>query len=510
MTFPSLSLRTQIILLNTLMLAILLLAMGFLLQFIARGTLLRQLDRELESRFALARAGMPLPDLQPLDFPRHPPHDFPGRPPGHGNNPPPPNDLPPPPRFRRDFPLLWFSPTGSPLPIEKMDADAAPYDATALTEAVQQRRELRSDVSGFHHGRPPLRVITKPFLSEVGGNIGMVAQIAMPTDEIDRAMGGLNLALLILLPVGLIAAGAGGAFLTNRVLQPVRTATRAAAALSADAVTQNDDARRLPVVGNDEFSELAGTFNAVLDRLATAFHEQQRLLEQQRRFTADASHELKTPLTVIRGNATYALDLPEDGPNTAARRHEALAEIAGAAEDMSGLVQDLLLLARADSGGLAKSRTPVSLRETLNRALNRVHSAHPDAAPVRVLLDERTPALSANTDELIRLFANLLDNALRHTSPDGEIIVDAVIEGAFLAVTVQDTGDGIAPEHLTRLGERFYRPDASRARAENPQSGSGLGLAICRSIAEAHGGGLNIESVVGVGTRATVWFRVAP
>ena len=514
MRFPALSLRTQIILFNTLMLAALLLAMGFALQFIARGALMRQLDRELENRFNLASAGVPLPRLFPPDFPHGPPPGERGHGPDdgehhhreEGNRPPPPEGFPP--RFRQDFPLLYFSPDGKPQSKEAQSGDAAPYDANAIKRAVQRGERTRSEAPGIPGKYPPLRVLTVPVLSEVGAGIGMVMQIAMPSEEIDRAMRGLNLALLSLLPISLIAAGAGGAFLTNRVLQPVRTATRAAAALSADAVTHEDNAvRRLPVAGNDEFSELATTFNGLLDRVATAFQKQEKLLEQQRCFTADASHELKTPLTVIRGNATYALGLPENGSNTATRQRETLTEIAAAAEDMSGLVQDLLLLARADSGNLAKEKIPLPPQEIIERALTRVRAAHPEAAQVNLALPDDLPEIRGNADELMRLFANLLDNALRHTPPAGKITVDAAPEGDFVRFTVCDTGEGIAPEHLARLGERFYRPDAARARGENASGGSGLGLAICRSIAEAHGGALTIESEVSAGTRVIVVIR---
>src|SRR5262249_18756272 len=151
----------------------------------------------------------------------------------------------------------------------------------------------------------------------------------------------------------LLCAGAGGAFLTDRVLRRVRRTAQAAERITVGGA--EDFSARLPVIGSDEFSELAQTFNGLLGRLETAFHEQRRLLEQQkrsleqqRRFTGDASHELKTPLTVIRGRASLALS----GESSEADYRRALEEIDRASEMMSHLVQDLLLLARSDGGQL--------------------------------------------------------------------------------------------------------------------------------------------------------------
>ncbi len=135
----------------------------------------------------------------------------------------------------------------------------------------------------------------------------------------------------------------------------------------------------------------------------------------------------------------------------------------------------------------------------MRQAIGRV--SHRPGAPIRLTPGAEALCVEANEGELIRLFVNLLENAQRYTPPEGSITVSARREGDRLVVTVADTGVGIAPEHLPHLGERFYRADASRARSDG---GTGLGLSICRSIAEAHGGWLTIESTVGVGTTVTV------
>jgi signal transduction histidine kinase len=329
-----------------------------------------------------------------------------------------------------------------------------------------------------------LRVYTRPMPD------GGAGQAAYPLTDAYRALAGLNRALLLLMPVALIAAGFVGAALTDRVLRRVRAMTRAAARIGA-----RDLAERLPADGDDEFSDLATTFNGLLGRLETAFTRQQRLVEQQRRFTADASHELKTPLTVIKGNTSMLL---AGRPGEATYR-ESVGEIDRAANTMGKLVQDLLLLARSDEGRLGQGRIELLAREVLERAVARV--PHGDGtAPIRLAI-EGEPTLRGGEDELTRMVANLLDNALRHTPPDGTVTLGARREGASVVLTIVDTGSGIAPEHLAHVGERFYRADAARARADG---GTGLGLAICRAIAEAHGGTLAIRSAPGNGTTVTV------
>jgi signal transduction histidine kinase len=172
---------------------------------------------------------------------------------------------------------------------------------------------------------------------------------------------------------------------------------------------------------------------------------------------------------------------------------------------MSKLVQDLLMLARADEGQLGRDPVALPVREILERARSQV--LRPGSAPV-MLDGSADPALSVrgNQGELIRLFSNLLENAVRYTAPSGQICVTAERAGAETRIRVADTGIGIAAEHLTHLGERFYRADAARTRQDG---GTGLGLAISRSIVEAHGGSLTFQSQVNQGTVVCVTLPVS-
>jgi signal transduction histidine kinase len=366
-----------------------------------------------------------------------------------------------------------------------MPDDSRPiWDVRALVQALRGET-LHTTV---WVGGEPVRVLSA-FGFTPKGAPGVV-QKAYPLKETDRAIAGVDTALLLLLPAGLLGAGWLGAALTDRVLKPVERLTQAAG--GAGGV---DFSRRLPVSGEDEFARLAGTFNGLLDRLDRAFQDQSRLLQLQQRFTGDASHELKTPLTIIKGRAGMAVDRISTDTKS---RHE-FQEIATAATAMTELVQDLLLLAHADEGQLGRDVQGVSVREALDSAMAATLEGR--GAPITLEIERKDLRFRGNQGELVRLFRNLLDNAVRYTPPEGKITVRAQRVAAKIMVTVEDTGMGIAPEHLPHLGERFYRVDASRTR---PTGGTGLGLSICRSIVEAHGGELRFQSMLGVGTTATV------
>ena len=499
---PRHSIRTHLVLWNTLALAALFGALGLVVRYTVTTRVMASVDHELEAR------SLPLLHGPPLD--RRPP---PGRPPPGGGQPPddpagggpPPGASPPPP--------------GGPPPGEDLPAPPPGGDQPPLPDPYYPRL---FDLSGRRVGRVPggiwdrpafaasrrgrtiyatlvvdgvpTRLLSRP-VPPSGPPRGVV-QVAYPLTDVDKAVRGVTQALLTVIPLALLCAGFGGAYLTDRVLRRVRLLTRAAGQISA-----HDLSERLPVTGEDEFAELGETFNAVLGRLEAAFRHQQHLVAQQRRFTADASHELKTPLTVIQGNASLALS----GTMTVADYPELVQEINGAAATMARLVQDLLLLARSDDGQLGRDRVGVLIREVLERAISR--SGHEDGVTVVLTVADEILCVLCNEDELQRLFANLLDNARRHTPGGGRITVAASRDGDHIVVRVSDTGTGIAPEHLPHLFDRFYRVDAARSRRDG---GTGLGLSISRSIVEAHQGTISLTSVVGEGTTVCVELPVAP
>jgi len=508
---PFRSMRARIILWNAAALAVMFLVLGLFVRVTVNARLMASVDREMALRMraltpVLGRAaGPPRGPLQrpldrPVDHPVTGPFQRPlQRPAGQG---PPPNpgqpaggpggQAPPPPVVEMEPPAYRA---------RVMDAQGralvppeagGPWDRDAFRRALDRFEGFTT----IEAGGVRLRVLTRPV--PPFGRVERVIQVAYPLTDVQRAMSGLSFTLLALVPLVLFCAGWGGSMLTDRVLRPVRRITEAAGRIEA-----RDMAERLPVEGEDEFARLASTFNAMLTRLSGAFGEQERLVEelrrmveQQRRFTADASHELRTPLTVIKANTSLALG---GGQPDAEEGRQAMADIDRAADAASRLVDDLLLLARSDAGQLGRDSAALPVREVLERAIGNMPRR--EAAPVRLEVDDPALQVMGNEDELVRVFLNLLQNAARHTPPDGSITVTARREGGLVRVRVSDTGCGIAPEHLPHLGERFYRVDAARTRK---QGGSGLGLSICRGILEAHGGSMRFESAPGAGTTVTV------
>jgi signal transduction histidine kinase len=298
---------------------------------------------------------------------------------------------------------------------------------------------------------------------------------------------------------GVALAALGGWLLAGRALRPIDRLTATAATIAGSDRPAASLATRLDVPpAGDEVARLAATFNAMLDRLQLAF-------TTQRRFVADASHELRTPLTAIRGNVDVVLrqiNARQEESEFAPDMLDALEDIRRESERMARLLGDLLLLARADDAGRDEAITwaPVRLDEI----------AHEVARAARGLttgqfLEIHAPepvTIEADADRMRQLLLALLDNAIRHTPPSGQVVVEiAPLPGSGAILRVRDSGEGIAPEHLPHIFERFYRADGARARATG---GTGLGLAIARAIVTAHGGEIAVDSKPGLGATFTI------
>lgn len=369
--------------------------------------------------------------------------------------------------------------------------DDRPWDSAAYWIASRGRRW----VSTIRSGDNRLIVLSAP-IRRKGALVGVV-QVAQPLIEKERLVESQFRTMLVLVPLALLVAGAGGLFLTNNALRPVDQMTQAAAEIGA-----GDLSRRLEVRGQDELARLAETFNSMIARLEgtfrgleNAYYRLEGAYEEQQRFTGDASHELRTPLTRIKGMTSLALS----GPGCFDEYRDAVIVADQAADVMTRIVQDLLLLARSDAGQLLPYRAPVSVCQLLRRAAER--PAAPDGPVILLRLPDPDLRVSGDADHLARLLNNLVENAVRHTPAQGEITLSAAQAGDAIVVTVSDTGEGIPAEHLPHVCERFYRVDSARARRDG---GTGLGLAICRSIVQAHGGSMSLESAPGVGTTVRI------
>lgn len=361
-----------------------------------------------------------------------------------------------------------------------------PWDAAAFTQA-SRGNAVFSMATGDDEAH--LRVYSRPIYNN--GQIVAVIQSAAPFTDVEVMLQNLTLTLTLLIPLALIIASLAGLIMTHQALYPVRQIVETANSLHPD-----DLSRRLPVVGKDEFAHLANTINGLLGRLEETFTRLKHGIERERRFTADASHELRTPLTAIKINTSLTLR----GNRTADEYKDALRSIDQSADTMSRLVQDLLLLARSDSGQLPMTFEVIHPDDLCNEAATLVRHTESDAK-LSVQTADSPGVIFGDAGSLQRLLVNLMNNALRHTPSDGSVILEAKEVADKVILSVTDTGTGIAPEHIPHLGERFYRVDEARTR---DMGGTGLGLAICKSIVEAHQGTMSIDSKLGAGTTVSV------
>ncbi len=305
--------------------------------------------------------------------------------------------------------------------------------------------------------------------------------VATSTAETDGFLAQFRLLLLGAAPMMALLASFGGYWMSRRALAPVDALTTAARRISLDNLGQRLEVSKT----GDELERLGVTWNEMLARLDNA-------VQRMRQFTADASHELRTPISIIRTTAELALRRERDP----GEYRKALDNVRCEAEWMTRLAEDLLLLARADAGTL-KLR---SERVQVDQLAATVAGETAPMAEVRgIALHTQFGADDAQVNgdgsALHRLLTILLDNAVQHTPPDGTIAIETSADAGRVAIAVRNTGEGIRAEDLPHIFERFYRGDPARTR----QNGAGLGLAIARSIAQAHGAEIEVESEPGQG-----------
>ena len=298
----------------------------------------------------------------------------------------------------------------------------------------------------------------------------------------------LQLVMVVLLPLSVLLALAGGYFLATRALAPVEQIARV-----AETITISNLHQRIDVVNpQDELGHLASTLNSLIARL-------ERAVDEIQRFTADASHELRTPLAVLRMEAESALRVrrsPEEYERT-------LSTVVEEATRMGRLADQLLNLSRHDAGIIDCRREPVRVDALL---LDVVEQARSLAADKGISLDTTaiSPAEMMGDDLLLgQAVFNVLENAIKYTPHGGCVTVQCELRAETILLRIHDTGIGIPREHLDRVFDRFYRVDPSRHSATG---GAGLGLAITRSAIQMHGGDIEIQSEVGVGTTFIIRF----
>ena len=323
-------------------------------------------------------------------------------------------------------------------------------------------------------------------LNNINGHVYTV-ELGVPAGDVVGTLSQFRSYLLMFAPLLLLAAAGGGYWLSRRALSPVDALVRGAREVSGT----NLSGRLQKLDTGDELQRLSDTLNEMLDRIESAFL---RITQ----FTADASHELRTPISLIRTEAELALRRSRGE----AEYKESLRHILLEAERTTALIEQLLSMARADSGREALHLQPVDLRQTLRGVVeswqqvatirNLQFSARVDASDFFVMGDEML---------LRRLADILLDNAFKYTSSPGSVYLSLESKGENAVILVQDSGVGIDEEDQGKIFERFYRVDKARSRA---QGGAGLGLAIAQWIVTQHRGSIGVESRPGHGAT----FRV--
>ncbi|HEY8600232.1 MAG TPA: ATP-binding protein [Thermomicrobiales bacterium] len=355
---------------------------------------------------------------------------------------------------------------------------ATPLDDNALREITGRAG------FGFGPGRPGGPPVARPGANTTYGTLWVESANAAAAARDRTLLGRLQRVTFISTALGLVAALLISLFLARLIGRPIEALTRAARRMGA-----GDLGQRVPEEGSAETVELARSFNTMAANLATAHELRQQLV-------ADVAHELRTPLANIRGY----LEAIEDG--VVAADEATLRTLREEAAQLNGMIDDLQELAQAEDGTLRLDREPLAPAELVERA---VDAARPRAAEKGISLvgtvEEALPPVSVDPQRLSQVLQNLLTNALRHTPQGGRVTIEAQRTPAeAVAISVTDTGSGIAPADLPHIFERFYRADSSRARATG---GSGLGLTITRRLVEAHGGTIDATSTVGQGSRFT-------
>jgi heavy metal sensor kinase len=318
------------------------------------------------------------------------------------------------------------------------------------------------------------------------------ARVAVPVDDFAEALGAFRQFLWWSIPLLLAGASLGGYGLSRRALRPVEAISRAARAINP----RHLGARLRVPPARDELRALTETLNGMLERIESAF---QRITQ----FTADASHELRSPVALMRTTAEITLRQPRAESEYRAALNTILAE----AEATSSLLEQLMLLARADSGFEAMRREPLDLARALQAAARRVEGA---AASKRIAIEIRVPAgpvwVEGDAGALSRLFTILLDNAIKFSPPAAPVGIELGEDSGAAIAEIRDEGIGIAAEDLPMIFDRFFQADKARTRGAR---GAGLGLSIGRWIAEAHGGAITVESVPGRGSSFRVRIPLA-
>lgn len=321
----------------------------------------------------------------------------------------------------------------------------------------------------------------------------LVIHVLLPIAQLNSQMRMLSNILILNVLFALSAVVFIGYLIAQRVMSPIDNMTTTAERISADNLSE-----RVPVLSpHDELGRLASTLNTTFNRL-------QRSIDEMRRFTSNAAHELRTPLQVIRTEVEVTLRAEKLHGKSTIDEFRRVAEVTlTESTRLSVLVDQLLSLSRQDAGVDRSQHEPVSLKAILLDVVESLREISKSKGQTIIVGKLADVAVRGDDILLYNLFSNLIENAVKYTPTEGKISVSSVAEAGQVRIAIEDTGIGIDPAHHEHLFKRFYRVDASRNR-----DGTGLGLAICKSIVQSHDGQIEVDSQLGHGATFTVTFPV--
>jgi heavy metal sensor kinase len=358
------------------------------------------------------------------------------------------------------------------------DNDLPLPSALPTDEAVSIATHYVGDVGHFRVASVQVSGLREP----------LVVQAALSLAPYDHELWRLKVILLVTGPVALAFTLGGGYLLARKALAPVEEMGRTVSLITA----QDLNRRIVGLNPSDELGRLGEILNKMIARLERSF-------EEVRRFTADAAHELRTPLAIMRSEAEIALRSPRSEDEYRRVIESMLEETT----QLARLSEQLLFLCREDAGLRSGTAEIIPLAELLSDVTDQMRTPAAERNVTITTNITRGCYINGDLQRIRRAFLNLLDNAIKYTPMQGEVRVACSPDGGFAEATIADTGCGIPAEYLPFIFDRFYRVDSSR----NPEvKGTGLGLSICRSIVEAHHGSIEVRSTVGVGTQFKIRF----
>jgi heavy metal sensor kinase len=353
----------------------------------------------------------------------------------------------------------------------------SPAEIETILRSGQPATRIRKDAMGIPY------MIHSGLMIDERGNKYYLA-IGRAIDQNNKVIRDFSLNYLILVPIVIFLSGLLGWFLAGKALDPVNSVAE-----TAQRITHSNLDMQIPLRhAGDELDRLIEAFNHMMTRLDCSF-------EQIRQFSTDVSHELRTPLTVVRGQLEVALFTAQNVD----QYREAMAEALEGVDRLSNIVRALLMLSQAESGQLVLQKTQLDLAE-LARDLVDEHQIPAEAQGVRLSAEIPEPCpIYADRTQIERMLSNLLGNAIKYTPAGGEVRVNLNCQDDLVKLIVEDTGVGIAPDHLPHIFDRFYRVPSA-----DPEKGLGLGLSFVAWIVKAHGGTVEVESELQKGTRFVV------